>query len=142
LFSPLTYLKVKFQGRKVLFKKLLVVCAVVAVAAFLVACGADDDDSSSGSGSDGDSGRIEVRMVDFAYEAKPLTGRVGQSVMLDLKNDGAQPHTFTIAGVVDSQRVEAGQSKSISFTPGQAGSLTFFCTVHGQAAMSGTMTVN
>jgi plastocyanin len=38
--------------------------------------------------------------------------------------------------------VEKGQSKSVSFTPTQAGSLTFFCTVHGQAAMSGTLTVN
>ena len=120
---------------------LLVVCAAVSVAAFLVACGGGGDDDSS-STSDGASAPIEVKMVDFAYEAKPLTGRVGQAITLNLMNNGAQPHTFTIAGLVDSGRVEPGQSKTITFTPTQAGPLTFFCTVHGQAAMSGTLTVS
>jgi plastocyanin len=123
-----------------LFKKLLVVCAVIAIAVFLVACGGGDDgneDSSSASG-----GGTEVKMRDFSYEPKGLTARAGQAVTLELKNEGEQPHTFTIAGLVDSQRVEKGQSKSITFTPTQAGSLTFFCTVHGQATMSGTLSVN
>jgi plastocyanin len=106
----------------------------------LVACGGDDDDDGGSSSASG--GGTEVKMRDFSYEPKTLTGRAGQAVTLELKNEGAQPHTFTIAGVVDSERVEAGKSKSISFTPTQAGSLTFFCTVHGQAAMSGTLTVN
>jgi plastocyanin len=123
-----------------LFKKLLVVCAVIAIAVFLVSCGGGDDgneDSSSASG-----GGTEVKMRDFSYEPKGLTARAGQAVTLELKNEGEQPHTFTIAGLVDSQRVEKGQSKSITFTPTQAGSLTFFCTVHGQATMSGTLSVN
>ncbi|HLG11826.1 MAG TPA: cupredoxin domain-containing protein [Dehalococcoidia bacterium] len=125
-----------------MFKKLLVVFAVLSAAVFLIACGGgdDDDDSSSGSGTGG--GAVEVKMVDIAFEPKTLTGRVGQAITLNLTNAGAQPHTFTIAGLVDSQRVEPGQSKSINFTPTQAGTLTFICTVHGQAAMSGTMTVN
>jgi plastocyanin len=122
-----------------LLKKLLVVCAVVSVAAFLVACsGGDDDDDSSGSGGGG----TAVEMVDFGYEPRSLTARAGQAVTLDLANEGDQPHTFTINNVVDSGRVEAGASKSVSFTPSQAGPLTFFCTIHGQASMSGTLTVN
>lgn len=124
-----------------MFKKLLVVCAVVSLAVLLVACGGDgDDDGDSSSASGG--GGAEVKMRDFSYDPKALTARAGQAVTLELKNEGEQPHTFTIAGLVDSQRVEKGQSKSVSFTPTQAGSLTFFCTVHGQAAMSGTLTVN
>jgi plastocyanin len=123
-----------------LFKKLLIVCAILAIAGFLVACGGgDDDDEDSGSSSGGGN---EVEMYEFRYEPKELTARAGQAVTLELKNEGEQPHSFTITGLVDSQRVEKGQSKSITFTPTQAGSLTFFCTVHGQATMSGTLTVN
>ena len=123
-----------------MFKKLLVVCAVVSLAVLLVACGGDDDDDGGSSSSGG--GGTEVKMRDFSYDPKTMTARAGQAMTLELKNEGEQPHTFTIAGLVDSQRVEKGQSKTITFTPAQAGSLTFFCTVHGQATMSGTLTVN
>jgi plastocyanin len=125
-----------------LFTKLLAVSAVLAVVSvFLVACGGDDDDGGGGS-SGGGGGGTEVEMVDFGYEPRTLSARAGQAVSLTVVNEGDQPHTFTIAGLVDSGRVEAGQSKSVSFTPTQAGTLTFFCTIHGQASMSGTVTVN
>jgi plastocyanin len=124
-----------------LLRKLLVVSAVLTVAAFMVACGGDDDDDSGGS-SGGGGGAISVSMVDFGYEPRTITVRANQPVTIDLENDGAQPHTFTINGVVDSQRVEGGQSKELSFTPSQAGTFTFLCTIHGQASMSGTLTVN
>jgi cytochrome c oxidase subunit 2 len=126
-----------------LFKKLLVICAVSA-AALLIACGGDDDgdDSSPGSGAAADGGTIEVAMVDFGYRPETLAARAGQALTINLSNEGVQPHTFTINGVVDSQQVAAGQSKTITFTPNQAGMLTFICTVHGQAAMSGTLTVS
>jgi len=81
-------------------------------------------------------------MVDLAFKPESLSAPAGKEVTLELKNSGAQPHTFTITGLVDSGRIEAGQTKTISFTPGQAGSLTFFCTVHGQGTMSGKLTVN
>jgi plastocyanin len=110
------------------------------ISVFLVACGGDDDDD--GGSSSGGGGGTEVEMVDFGYEPRTLTARTGQAVSLNVVNEGDQPHTFTIAGLVDSGRVEAGQSKSVSFTPTQAGTLTFFCTIHGQASMSGTVTVN
>jgi plastocyanin len=124
-----------------LFNKLLVVSAVLAVVSvLLVACGGDDDDDDGGSSGGG--GGIEVEMVDFGYEPRTLTARAGQALSLNVVNEGDQPHTFTIAGLVDSGRVEAGQSRTVSFTPTQAGTLTFFCTIHGQASMSGTVTVN
>jgi plastocyanin len=121
----------------------MVMTAVMFAAVALVACGGgDDDDDSPGSGGNGASAPIEVRMLDIAYQSTGVRGTVGQETTLNLKNDGAQPHTFTITGLVDSGQVAAGQSKTITFKPTQAGQLTFFCTVHGQAAMSGTMTVN
>jgi plastocyanin len=127
-----------------LFKKLLVASVVVVIAAAFVACGGgdDEDDDSPGPSGGGNSAAIDVRMLDFAYESTGVRGVAGQQTTLNLKNDGAQPHTFTITGLVDSGTVAPGQSKTISFTPTQAGTLTFFCAIHSQAVMSGRMTVN
>lgn len=126
-----------------MFKKLLVLAVVLATAAFMVACGGgggDDKDAAPAGG--GASAATKVEIVDLAFKPESLSATAGKEVTLELKNSGAQPHTFTITGLVDSGRIETGQSKTVSFTPGQAGSLTFFCTVHGQGTMSGKLTVN
>jgi plastocyanin len=81
-------------------------------------------------------------MIDFGYQPAQLTGRVGQQLTLSLRNTGATPHTFTITGLVDSGVVAAGATGQAQFTPTATGTLTYFCTVHGQAAMSGTLTVS
>ena len=126
-----------------MFRKLLVLGAVAITAALLVACGGDDDDDSGGSDSSGGASQATaLDMVDIGYEPESLTATAGRELTIALKNAGAQPHTFTITGVVDSGRMDGGASKNVTFTPASAGRLTFFCTVHGQAAMSGTLTVN
>jgi plastocyanin len=63
-------------------------------------------------------------------------------VTVNVKNDGQRPHSFTIDGVVDTGRLDAGQSKTVEFTPSSAGSLAFYCTIHTAAVMSGTVTVS
>jgi plastocyanin len=118
-----------------------------------VACGGDSDDDSSSppptvaaqptaaGGQSGGSANTRVTMVDFAYSPTTLTARVGQQVSLDVVNNGQAPHTFTITGVVDSGTINSGQTRVVSFTPSQAGTLQFICVIHGAAAMSGTVTV-
>jgi plastocyanin len=129
-----------------LFRRLLVLGAVAITAALLVACGGGDDDDSGGSDAGGASGGASqataLDMMDIGYEPESLTATAGRELSIALKNAGAQPHTFTITGVVDSGRMDGGASKNVTFTPASAGRMTFFCTVHGQAAMSGTLTVN
>jgi plastocyanin len=126
------------------------------LSAMLVACG-DDDDGAGGdasdatpvatqdgaaSGSDGDGEAVAVNMIDFGYEPDSLTAVAGESMTLQLTNSGDLPHTFTIDGVVDSMEVAAGESAEITFTVEEAGTLTFFCTIHGAATMSGELTVS
>lgn len=123
-----------------MLRKLLVVLVFASAAVFVAACGGGDKKDSGSSGGAA-SGALKVEIVDLAYKPDTLTAPAGKQVTLELKNSGAQAHTFTITGVVDSQRIEAGASKTVSFTPAQAGTLTFFCTVHGQATMSGKFTV-
>lgn len=127
---------------------LIFACAFLALAAFLVSCGGDDDNASSGNaptvapGGAGGGAAQEVRMADFSYSPAGLIARAGQTLNLTVRNTGSQPHTFTITGVVDSGTINPGEQRSVSFTPASAGSLTFFCTIHGRGTMSGQLTVN
>ena len=83
----------------------------------------------------------DVEMFDFGYTPSSLQSTAGQALTLNIDNVGAAPHTFTIDGVVDSGSIAAGASGSVTFTPSQAGTFTFYCTIHGAASMSGQLTV-
>jgi plastocyanin len=83
-------------------------------------------------------------MSEFAFSPNALTGRAGQALSLQVANAGQFPHTFTIDGLAgaDTNTVNAGGNMSITFTPAVAGTLTFYCKVHGAALMSGQLTVS
>jgi plastocyanin len=83
----------------------------------------------------------QVGVRNFAYSPATLSAQVGQSVTVNVTNSGPAPHTFTIDGLTDSGSIANGTSKSVTFTPTQARTYTFYCTIHGAAVMSGTLTV-
>ena len=83
-----------------------------------------------------------VSIVEFAFQPASFNVKVGQAVTVNVSNTGKVSHTFTIAGVADSGTLSAGTNKAVQFTPTQAGTLTFFCNIHGQATMSGQITVS
>ena len=82
-----------------------------------------------------------VQVRDFSYSPAQLSTIVGQPLTINVTNAGPAPHTFTISGVADSGSIAAGQSRSVQLTPSQAGNLIYYCTIHGQGAMSGTLSV-
>ena len=86
-------------------------------------------------------GALSVTISGFAYTPKTLTVQAGQPVSIAVRNNDGAGHTFTITGVVNSGTISGGDSETVSFTPMQAGTLTFFCAIHGQGTMSGTITV-
>jgi plastocyanin len=132
----------------------MVVCVIAVTSALLIACGGDDDDNGSAAApavttesedapaSGGDAAPQPVNIIDFGYEPAELSATAGSEVTLELTNSGEFPHTFTIDGVADSMEIAPGESATVTFTPSDAGMLTFFCTVHGVASMSGELTVN
>ncbi len=84
---------------------------------------------------------LSVSIVDFAFSPTSLSARVGQTVMVNVRNTGAAPHSFTIDGGIDSGILNPGQSAALSMTPSQAAILRFYCKVHGAATMSGQIAV-
>ena len=123
----------------------LIVPAIL-LASFAVAC-SDDDDPPAATPTTAPSPTpapvvLNVTTLDNSFNPATASARAGQKVTVNVKNDGQRPHTFTIDGVVDSGRLNAGESKMVEFTPSSAGSLAFYCTIHTAAVMSGTLTVS
>jgi nitrosocyanin len=80
----------------------------------------------------------------FKYEPAALTAKVGQAVTVNLQNKGNLDHSFVIDELsVKLETVKAGTTQSVTFTPGTAGTYTFYCDVpgHKAAGMTGTLTV-
>ena len=134
---------------------------VIVIAGALVACGDDGDGGGASASPTGAAvaeaspttaasanptaasggGANNVTIADFNFSPARFNARAGQATRLTVTNGGNFPHTFTIDGVVDSGTLAAGTNKVIEFTPSQAGTLVYYCTIHGRATMSGQITV-
>ena len=128
-----------------------VVIAVFAVAA--AACGDDTTTPSSQSSTPAGStsspldnqGTQDVSsMTDFTIELddnyfKPTFLKVkdGQKLSLELENEGAAQHTFTITALNIDQVVDPGTKKEIEITFSGASDVAFFCRFHGAGGMRG-----
>lgn len=115
------------------------------VATFLVlgACsgGTDTTPSANGGGqpSAGEGEELEVSAVDNLFEPSSLAAPAGSQVTVAISNDGENPHTFTITELdVDTSTIAAGDSATASFTMPET-PVTFYCEIHGDKTMSGTI---
>ena len=114
---------------------------ILATALLLLgACGGDDGDAPT-TGSDGDDETVtlNVTTVDNSFDPSSLSAPAGGEVTVDVSNDGSNPHTFTIDDLeVDTDTIDPGGSASATFTMPDS-SVTFYCEIHGEDAMSGTI---
>ncbi len=112
--------------------------ALAAALLVLAACGGDGDGFETGGG--GDEGTtLEVSAVDNSFEPSSLSAAAGGEVTVEVTNDGENPHTFTIDDPeVDTSTIAAGESASVAFTMPET-AVTFYCAIHGEDKMSGTI---
>lgn len=117
-------------------RKYIVPIAGMILALALAACG--------GGGTTGPQA-VTVRGLDnFSFDPATLSGRVGQTIEIDFQNAGVLEHNLVIAEFnVSLGPIQGGQSHAGSFTPGAAGTYTYYCDVpgHREAGMEGTLTV-
>lgn len=82
---------------------------------------------------------LEVTAVDNSFDPSSLQAPAGSEVTVELTNDGNNPHTFTIDDPeADTSTIEGGSSGTATFTMPEE-SVTFYCAIHGEEAMSGTL---
>lgn len=112
----------------------------------LAACAGNGDDAEStvtGAGEETGAGAetvtLQVTAVDNSFDPNTLSATAGSEVTVELANEGNNPHSFTIDDPeVDTGGVDGGESATVTFTMPDA-PVTFYCTIHGEDTMSGTL---
>jgi plastocyanin len=87
----------------------------------------------------GETGKVEIEMYDYYFEPTVLKGTPGQKVMLELKNEGNNAHTFTVSEQSIDQEVQPGDEAEAAVTFPQSGELTFVCKFHQSSGMVGAL---
>ena len=120
------------------------VLAIVSSALLLVliasACGGgsgSSPESSSSKSSESASGKIEVEMDDYYFEPKVIKGEPGDTVTLELKNEGSAEHNFELESQGIDQDVQPGEEAEVDITIPDSGSVEFYCKFHESQGMEG-----
>jgi plastocyanin len=142
-----------------------VLFSVAAVALItLAACSSSSSTAAPASGSSSSSGKITIGSdqandhgtedatgkATFEIEAandssgyffKPtiLQGSGGQSITLEIKNDGSVPHNFSITSMNVNVTVQPGTSQEVKVTFPQTGTVEYFCSFHHALGMAGEL---
>jgi plastocyanin len=139
--------------------RLLVLPPAALAALALAACGSSNSDTatvgsqptpttSSSSGASGSkvaddasgaSGGGEVEMYDNYFKPKTITGKPGQMVKIELKNEGKAEHNFKIDGQKADADVEPGKGASVTVKIPMSGSVRFYCEYHKALGMTGSV---
>ena len=86
-----------------------------------------------------------VIATEFALSPSTLSAKIGQEVIVTFINNGQYNHNFVIDELdVESDTVASGESTEVTFTPNEAGTYTYICSIsgHNEAGMHGTLTVS
>ena len=89
-----------------------------------------------------ETGKVEIEMYDDYFEPTILKGTPGQTVTLELKNEGENPHTLTIADQNVDQEVQPADEAEVDVTFPETGELTFVCRFHESKGMVGALEVS
>jgi len=86
---------------------------------------------------------IEATNDSSGYFFKPtiLQGSGGQSITLEIKNEGSVPHNFSITSMNVNVTIQPGASQDVKVTFPQTGTLEFFCSFHRTLGMAGELSV-
>ena len=132
---------------------------LLAVPALLfVACGDDDDDddveggatidqlgdqSVNDHGTEDVSGESEVEFEadDFYFGPTFLRGEPGQTLTLQIENEGDTRHNITIDEANLDEDIDAGQTASVEVTFPEEGVILFYCKYHRAQGMVGELLV-
>lgn len=115
-------------------RALATTAAICAVAAVVGGCGSD---GSKGSGGSGGSGAPSVSMKGLRFHPDRLSVKVGQKVIWT--NDETVDHNVTADSGAKFKSQAFGGGGTYSYTPSQAGTIKYECTLH--PGMKGVLVV-
>lgn len=127
----------------------LLILVSVLVIALLTACsgGTVGGTKAPASGGSGDK-TFNVTATEFEFKPNKFDANVGQKITFKLNNKGTVEHTLVILSLDGSQELaklstQPGETKSLEFTPKDAGTYPIVCNIagHKEAGMTGELVV-
>jgi plastocyanin len=136
-----------------------VVVVTTAVMLLGAACSSSNEPSSSGS-SEGGGGQItingdkandhgtkdvsgmgsfELEADNFYFNPTTLTGTAGETLKIEVKNEGSTVHNFTLEDQNIDQDVDGGKSATVTVKFPASGVLEFYCKYHKSSGMAGQL---
>jgi cytochrome c oxidase subunit II len=118
-------------------RKPMLVAVAVAGTLLLAACGGGEDAGGGDGGNDDAAASSTVTMRDNEFVPADIVIPAGE---VELVNEGAAPHTFTVEGENVDVQVDAGETATtdVDLAPG---TYTVFCNFHRAQGMEGTLTI-
>ena len=83
-----------------------------------------------------------LELDDFYFMPTVLIGEPGQTINIELENEGQAPHTFTTADGSVDEELQAGQRVEVDVTFPDSGALAFECRFHAGQGMIGALSVS
>lgn len=84
---------------------------------------------------------FEMEMYDFFFRPTVLSGSAGQTINLELLNNGSNPHTFTIDAAQVDVQVQPGLNATTKVSFPKSGTILFYCRFHAEGGMRGGLSV-
>jgi len=84
-------------------------------------------------------GSFSIELDDNYFKPTYIKAKPGQALNIELEQEGANAHTFTITSLnIDHQLIANGEKKEINITlPSGTTDLVFFCRFHASIGMQG-----
>lgn len=123
---------------------------LVGLMLLVAACGSAQGGGDRGAdGATGDvaaGATLAVSLTEFALAPDMLHAPAGQSLVIEVTNDGSAPHTFAVdtgSGVEETRELQAGDTQTLEVPALEPGDYRIYCTVSGHAdlGMVGTLMV-
>jgi len=83
----------------------------------------------------------EFEVDDFYFAPTVLEGEAGQTVSLEVFNEGEAEHTFTVDALQIDEALAPEARMSIEVTLPESGALLFYCRFHETRGMLGALSV-
>jgi plastocyanin len=124
---------------------LIVLTAVSLLLVASVACGDDDEDLEDGAtptqSPRPEAEEFELTAEDFSFTPDTIELGLGESLDINLNNDGDAAHTFTLDELHIDVEVPAGESVTVPLTASAEGEYNFYCKFHDAQGMVGALRV-
>ena len=85
---------------------------------------------------------VTIQMADSYFDPTVVRGKPGQELLLHLKNDSENSHTFTTADGKADIEVKPRSVAEGKITLPESGNLEFFCRFHKDKGMAGVFNVS